>query len=132
MSLLNSFLLSPAELAKKLTELRQELTHLPDSLPDGSTFYSFENFAWDLEKEEEYGSVESAVNHAFEITFCPLGRKSGPIILKGQGPGLVAVVDILEQHTKAYPQSAILQKWILDLIAAAKHARSVGPTYLIQ
>src|SRR5436189_2290388 len=110
-------ILGPAELAEALRKLRWALSNLPDSLPDGSPFYSFATFTWDPEKEEDFGSVESAINHAFEIIFCPLGRRSGPITLKGRGPRLVAIVDILETQTKAFPQSAILQKWIFDLTA---------------
>jgi hypothetical protein len=65
---------------------------------------------WDPKKAEEFGGIDSAVNHALEIIFWPQGWQSGPIILKEQGPGLVAVVDVLETHIKSFPKSLILQK----------------------
>jgi hypothetical protein len=114
-------LLAFPEAKVELKKLQLYLTHLPASVPDKSEFYHFESFTWDPEKAEDFGGIDSAVNHAFEIIFCPQGRQSGPINFKEQGSGLVAVVDVLEAHIKSFPKSAILQKWIFNLIDAAKN-----------
>jgi hypothetical protein len=83
-------LLAFPEAKIKLEKLCLFLTHLPASVPFKSEFYHFENFTWDLEKAEDFRGIDSTVNHAFEINFCPQGQHSGPIMFKEQGSGLVA------------------------------------------
>ena len=62
--------------------------------------------------------ADCAVNHALGITFCPQGCQDEPIILKGKGPGLVDVVDVLDNWMQAHLDLAVLQKWVFDLIDA--------------
>jgi hypothetical protein len=113
-------LLTFPEAKNELIKLRHYLMHLPTSLPNTSNTYTFQTFTWDPEKAEDFGGIDAAVNHALEIAFCPQGRKRGSIVLKERGPGLVAVVDVLAMHIKNFPNSAVLQKWVFDLIDAAK------------
>ena len=89
---------TPAEIEDHLKTLMILLLDLPDSVPDGSQFYNFAHFIPDLDKVEDIGSKDCAVNHALEITFCPLGCQDGLIILKEKGPGLVSVVDVLDHY----------------------------------
>lgn len=117
---------TPAEIEDHLETLKILLLDLPDSVPDGSQFYNFAHFVPNPEKVEDFGGEDCAVNHALEITFCPLGRRDGPIISKEKGPGLVSVVDVLDHWTQAYPTSTVLQKWVFDLIEAANHLGAVS------
>jgi hypothetical protein len=116
----------PAEIKDRLKTLKTLLLDLPDSVPDGGQHYDFVHFVPDPDKVEDFGREDCAVNHALDITFCPQGRQDGPIILKEKGPGLVSVVDVLDHWTQAYPTSAVLQKWVFDLIDAAKHLGAVS------
>ena len=115
-----------AEIEDHLETLKILLLDLPDSVPNSSQFYCFTNYKPDPEKVEDFGGEDCAVNHALEITFCPQGRRDGPIVLKEKGPGLVSVVDVLDQWTQAYPSSVVLQRWVFDLIDAAKHLGAVS------
>jgi hypothetical protein len=120
-------LLTQSEIGNHLKTLKNLLLNLPDSVPTGNQFYRFEHFVPDPEKVEDFGGEDCAVNHAFEVTFCPQGRRDGPIVLKEKGPGLVSIVDVLGHWTQAYPSSAVLQKWVIDLTDAAKHLGAVSP-----
>lgn len=113
-------ILTPREVDDKLLELYYCLSSLPSSLPCSTKYYNFTAFGLDPEEEKDIG-VDGAVNHAFEITFCPEGRHNG-IQLKERGPGLLAVVDVLREYNKQFPRHAILQKWVLDLLESALKA----------
>ncbi|KAH7904147.1 hypothetical protein BJ138DRAFT_976740, partial [Hygrophoropsis aurantiaca] len=104
-----------------LTVLRTLLSELPDTLPLGDTFYQFRGYVPDPEKVEMYGSREAAFNQTLEVTFAPKGRSDGlcPFLLQERGPGLVAVVDILQDILNEFPESVLLHKWITDLQKAA-------------
>jgi hypothetical protein len=110
------------ELSEALKQLRLLLAQLPDTIPFSDDIYNFTNFSPDPEKVELYGSNEAAVNNALEITFAKSGRNPGPcpFRLEEQGPGLVAVVGVLETYLIEFPQSAILHKWVADLTSVAK------------
>jgi hypothetical protein len=108
----------------KLSSLASLLLSLPETIPNNSRYYRFENFALTQDDIEDYGD-EGALNHALEITFAPQGRHNGPIVLKEQGPGLSAVVPILKEYLRRYPASAILLKWVDDLIEAARRSGGV-------
>jgi hypothetical protein len=95
-------------------------------VPKGDNLYQFQNFALDPEKVEDFGGKDCAVNHGLKIIFCPQGRRDGPIVLKEQGPGLVAVVDVLEKWIQIYLKSMVLQKWISNLATAAKYVGVVS------
>jgi hypothetical protein len=69
--------------------------------------------------------VEGALNRDLEITFCPKGRCE-LIVLKEAGPGLEAVAEVLDEWTEKFPKSMVLQKWIIDLIAASERTAEVS------
>jgi len=110
-------------LDKLLKQLRMALTHLPSSIPRKEARYHFKGWAPHPEDIEMYGSTESALNHALEVTFAPGGQKGEmapcPFEFEEQGPGLVAMVDALTMELHKAPMSAVLQKWAEDLWRAA-------------
>ncbi|KAG2071439.1 hypothetical protein BDR04DRAFT_1117642 [Suillus decipiens] len=85
----------------QLSHLQTALEQLPDSIPLGNSKYNFEYYAPDPDKVELYGSTEAALNNVLEVTFA-LGE---------QGPGLVAVVDVIMAALNEFPNSMLLQKW---------------------
>lgn len=105
-----------------LKKLQAYLENLPDTIPictevDGT--YGFDFFNVDDEDMEDLG-VEGAVNRQLEVR---LGhRQDGPIIFRERGPGLTEVVTVLESHLTWLSGSAILLKWLDDLIEAAVQA----------
>lgn len=127
--LMSVYILNLSEVDNELRKLRTLLQDLPRALPHGNQRYNFDHFSPDPEKTEDFGGEDCAVNHALEITFCPGGRRNGPILLQEQGPGLVAIVNVLHKYIHAYPSSAVLQKWIFDLMDGAKY---LGAVSLIQ
>ncbi|KAF8415448.1 hypothetical protein L210DRAFT_3657467 [Boletus edulis BED1] len=46
----------------------------------------------------------------------------GPIVLTERGPGLSSIADVLAKYLTKFPSSAILKKWVSDLIESAKGA----------
>ena len=104
-----------------LHNLRNLLKNLPSTIPTSALFYTFSSYAPDPEKLELYGSWESVLNQTLEVAFAPHGRKDGdqPFQLMEQGPGLVAVVDVLQEHLVEFPGSPILTKWVEDFTKAA-------------
>ncbi|KAG6369201.1 hypothetical protein JVT61DRAFT_15632 [Boletus reticuloceps] len=77
--------------------------------------YTFHIFAIDLEWEEDIGR-EGVVE-------AQLGSHvKGPIVLTEQDPGLSSIVDVLGKYLTEFPGSAILKKWVSDLIESAKVA----------
>ena len=106
------------QLEDRLAELYSRLKALPEGLP--GDVYEFRGFEITEEESEDLGR-SGALNRTLERTFCPQGRVNGPFTLKGQGEGLLAVVDVLSRFTAEFPNDVVLQKWIDDLIQAAKH-----------
>ena len=108
-----------AETKYKLHKLRVYLDNLPDSLPfreEAESDYAFHYFGFGNSDEEDYG-LEGAVNRQFEVR---LGhRRDGPVGLKERGPGLSAVIIVLENYLTELPKSVILKKWVDDLILSA-------------
>ncbi|KAF8119348.1 hypothetical protein EV363DRAFT_1199666 [Boletus edulis] len=103
--------------------LRLYLENLPErhlpycSLAESN--YRFHVFAIDPEWEEDIG-MEGAANRELEVR---LGsRAKGPIVLTERGPGLSSIVDVLAKYLTKFPSSAILKKWVSDLIESAKGA----------
>ncbi|KAL5476496.1 hypothetical protein ACEPAI_3353 [Sanghuangporus weigelae] len=91
--------LSPEQVVVRLNELRNCLKTLPDSLPYSNHFYNFTCFAPNPESITDYGAAGAE-----------------------RGPGLEAVVDVLDHYNKSFSGDAVLQKWIFDLIDAAINA----------
>jgi hypothetical protein len=98
---------------------------LPSTLPNN--VYAFHEFSasTDISAEDidDYGSVEGALNHYLECKLAPRGRKDG-VQLLGRGPGLEAVVKILDTYITLHPENVLLQKWVDDLEDAARRAGS--------
>lgn len=104
-----------------INKLRLYLTHLPATLPcqPSDSEKNFNSFAPDAEWLAEVG-LEGAVNRQLEVA---LGsRANGPIQLKERGPGVVALADVLEQYLEKFPGSAVLEKWLADIIGSAVSA----------
>jgi hypothetical protein len=61
------------------------------------------------------------LNQTLEVVFAPFGQKDGdcPFELLEQGPGLVALVDVLQEHLVEFLGSSILTKWVEDFAKAA-------------
>jgi hypothetical protein len=110
------------ELYEKVQTLRLYLTSLPQSLPLSSKATpknDFRNFSPDADWIEDIGE-EGAVNRELEIR---LGSRSmGPVTLSEHGPGLTALADVLEKYLVKYPESVILEKWLVDMIRSAELA----------
>ena len=108
---------------------------LPESLPlskssDGAK-YNFQYYIPDPEKVELYGTTKAALNNALEVTFAPNGRKGNDAPCRFEftehGPGLTAVVDALKTELGKVPGSAMLGKWVEDLLQVAEyHYRIAG------
>ena len=111
-----------ADVTQFLDQLRLVLSHLPESIPlsPGNGWYNFLRYEPDLEKIKLYGTTEAALNNSLEITFVPNGRRSDDTPCKFEfaehGPGLVAVVNALTSELSIVPNSAILKKWVDDLL----------------
>ncbi|KIJ59093.1 hypothetical protein HYDPIDRAFT_162797 [Hydnomerulius pinastri MD-312] len=106
----------------KLHKLKVYLDQLPDSLPfknEAESDYGFDFFGTDQTDEEDIG-VKGAVNRQLEIR---LGhRNNGPVRLMERGPGITAVVSVLDTYLTELPASIILKKWLDDLISSAELA----------
>ena len=120
--------LNSEEVTSELSRLSSLLKKLPLNLPSGRQFYDFDNFSVSPEDEEDYGA-DGAINRAFEDTFCPGGRQMTSIVFKERGPGLEAVVRVLDKAIKSFPHSVVLQKWIFDLCQAAENQTSVSSSF---
>jgi hypothetical protein len=94
------------------------LKNLPDALPvsgeKSTTRYDFQK--WEISPDEiaDYGE-EGSVNRRLELAFG--SREKGDLVLTERGPGLEAVVAVLEEQK----HSAIMEKWVTDLTTAAKN-----------
>ena len=122
-------------ITRSLNHLRTLLSHLPESLPSPESpdraKYNFQYYVPDPEKVKLYGTTEAALNNTLEITFAPNGRKGNDAPCQFQftehGPGLVAVADAIEKELGVAPNSAILGKWVEDLLQVAEcHYRVLG------
>ena len=114
-----------AETKDKLHRLRIYLHHLPDCLPFkpmAESNYGFHSFSTEQEDEEDIG-LEGAINRQLEIR---LGHRNNGLVLKERGPGLVSIVLVLENYLNQLPTSVILQKWVDDLISAARQLFKQG------
>lgn len=118
-------LLLGIELDERLTTLNSLLIGLPDSIPASDSRYNFTGYAPSEDDKGLYGE-EGALNHDLEVIFCPQSCQNGPIELTERGLGLRAVVGVLREFLKRFPASAILQKWVADLISAAKQSGAVN------
>jgi hypothetical protein len=103
----------------QLNTLSVLLQGLPDDLP--TDVYCFDGFSEQFEFTcnalHNLGS-DGCLNCYLERILAPLGRKDG-IILKGRGPGLEAVVELLAVYITEHPENAILHKWVDNLVDAA-------------
>lgn len=121
-------ILNAKEVASQLAELHALLLGLPETVPKGNQHYLFEAYSTLDEEVQDFGE-EGALNHSLQVIFCPGGRSAGPVQFKEQGRGLVAVVDVLRTYIEKFPASVVIQKWIFDLIEAAKSIGAVCPLF---
>jgi hypothetical protein len=114
-------LIMASSMVYSLHNLRNLLKILPSTIPTSALFYNFNGYAPNPDKLELYGSRESVLNQTLEVAFAPRRRKDGdrPFKLLEQGPGLVAVVDVLQEHLVEFSGSPILTKWVEDFTKAA-------------
>ena len=116
-----------ADVTQSLDQLHLVLSHLPESIPlsAGNGWYNFLYYEPDLEKVELYGMTEAALNNSLEITFAPNGRRSDDAPCKFEfserGLGLVTIVNALASKLSIVPNSAILKKWVDDLLQVAEY-----------
>ena len=96
----------------KLQRLEKYLCSLPNALatkPSSESHYNFENFEPDVDWREDLGLV-GAVNRQLKIQ---LGTcANGPIEFTEQGPSVEALVSVLNQYTKDFPNNLLLGKWV--------------------
>ncbi|KAG6369202.1 hypothetical protein JVT61DRAFT_15633 [Boletus reticuloceps] len=101
------------------TELLHLLRTSPIAPSPSQITGSIHVFAIDPEWEEDI-DMEGAANRELEVQ---LGsRAKGPIILTEHGPGLNSIVDVLANYLTKFLSSAILKKWVSDLIESANGA----------
>jgi hypothetical protein len=95
---------------ESLESLEHVLSNLPDMVPSPGNIYEFWGFLPNPGLVELFGTWEAALSNALEVMFAPQGHIAGPnpFLLIDQGPGLVAVILVLLDFIKEFPQSAIL------------------------
>lgn len=98
--------------------LRTVLTALPLPVLEPSSL-DFRNYTPSQHGIEKTESVNGAVNDDLESI---LGLKIHGLTLRESGPGLVALVDVLEHYTKEFPEDAVLGLWGPAVLAAAENA----------
>ncbi|KIJ23610.1 hypothetical protein M422DRAFT_275773 [Sphaerobolus stellatus SS14] len=113
------------DIQTRLGTLRGVLDGLPTSLPliePSKSKYSFVGFEPDPDLVEETGCISGAINKTFEIIFDWKSRMEGDRIIPimERGPGIAAVVDVLEAAISKEPGDAVLEKWVNDLILSAQ------------
>ena len=117
--------MSKTTLEQHLLLLQQLLESLPPSLPEPSvSSYSFHLNAKDV---EDLG-YEGALNWMLENT---LGLRVHGLKLRERGSGIVGVVQVLEEGILKCPKSAILEKWLDDLIASVQAAGAISEVLII-
>ncbi|CAE6512041.1 unnamed protein product [Rhizoctonia solani] len=104
---------------QRLLLLWQLLEGLPSTLPEPKV--SSYSFHLDAEDVEDIGH-EGAINRMLENT---LGLRVNGLTLRERGAGIAGVVKVLEEGMLQCPKSAILEKWLNDLIALSQSAGAV-------
>jgi len=89
---------TPAEEhSEKLTYLRLLLDHLPGSVPFHDMNLTIYNFSVNKEDIVDLGDENSAVNCMLEISFGDCSKTHGVVPIKERGPGVNAIVDVLQR-----------------------------------
>ena len=83
------------ETKDKLQQLSLFLSNLPKTILYADAAQTRYTFSLDDDKIEDMGPIR-ALNHELECVISQ--RHNGPISFKERGPGLEAIVDILESH----------------------------------
>lgn len=86
--------MSASSLDHHLHTLLLRLSALPIHLADHPNVYPFNNFTLNPHDIEYYGTPQGALDHQLELVF---GSRydNWPVQFRGQGPSLLAVVDVL-------------------------------------
>lgn len=114
------------ERSERHEHLRALLKRLPHTFPEwkGQDFRKFE-----VDPAAQDPGPAGVLSSKLENSFGFQSRSTGDgiIKLKGRGPALSAVVDLLSKCTLMEPkEAAILDKWTEDLIEATSHALAAG------
>lgn len=104
----------------KLRNLRDALKALPLSLPQPKN--SSYSFLLDAEDLDDIG-YEGALNRALENS---LGLRANGLKLRERGPGIISLVPVFEEAFSKCPGSAILEKWVDDLVDVARSASTTA------
>ncbi|KAF9521628.1 hypothetical protein CPB83DRAFT_900472 [Crepidotus variabilis] len=99
-------------------------TQLPEHLDGTSKFTDFLNFSLDRDLLENTGSETSTLSEQLKRVFGWQSRTTGdgivPILERGDA--VCAVHGVLLSFWEKYPQDAVLQKWIQDIVEGAEKA----------
>jgi hypothetical protein len=115
------------EHSKKLARLRLLLHNLPDSLLFRNANSTAYNFSANEDDVADFGDENSAINRTLEISFGDRSKTNGIVPIKEKGPGIIAVVDVLQKCLTADPGDARLVLWLENLSESAKEVyRTTG------
>ena len=104
-------------LKDQLDELRLCLRALPSDIPiPRESKYKFSDFSPDADWIVDAGEV-AAVNRELEVR---LGSRINGHKLVERGPEMEAVVPVLKTWVEKYPGDIILEKWVCDILEAAR------------
>ena len=105
---------------QQLTCLRCLLENLPDTVPYYGTQSTSYHFAVDNDDVNQYGDENSTINHMLEVTFGPRHNTDGIVPIKERGPGVCAVVSILEECSATDPADERIKLWVSSLCSSAE------------
>ncbi|KAG9100886.1 hypothetical protein FS749_012206 [Ceratobasidium sp. UAMH 11750] len=112
--------LLPNEVAKLLRELKALLSALKSSLPlvplQQSKYASLVGFNPDPNLVDDIGEV-GAVNTELERIF---GHRQRGLKIEERGQAIQSIHSVLAQYLDRHPGDVILQKWLLDVLSAAR------------
>lgn len=90
----------------------------PRHIPLGNQHYQFSRYSVNDDDVELTGSTQGALNRALELAFG--NRVQGPVQFAERGPGLEAVVEVLQKYiTGDDGENILLWKWVEDLSLAS-------------
>ena len=103
-----------------LTRLECLLENLPVSTLYCDTRSTSYNFSVSNDDVEKYGNKNSAINHMLEVTFGPCRETDGIVPIRERGPGICAVVPVLDECSTRDPADKCIKLWIGNLCSSAE------------